>query len=267
MKYIADFGSYSCTMLIVSSRCKSYKPRLKTKKRREWFTTSISTLTTDEDREREAEAREPGSYYVLANPHSFASLPEYRDESYRPLQLDGRDTESDWNTAVQDPDIVILRTFEESRWQTRRGSAPSLSRKDIFATSPKSYTEVRTIPQLSQYDDRQAVFSRYQEQCNSQIMLQVDDPQSPKHANNNQVRRGSQSMVQNYPENVRNRLVPLLEILKTESRDSELLDHYRKVLSPLLNGRSQLAGEGDIFESRAKTYPAVSFNSQYLSNL
>lgn len=41
----------------------------------------FSTLTTDDEREKKAESRDPGTFVVVANLTSFADLPEYRDET------------------------------------------------------------------------------------------------------------------------------------------------------------------------------------------
>ena len=40
----------------------------------------FTTLTSDEDRERKAEAQSPGTYHVIINPDSFSHLPEYNDD-------------------------------------------------------------------------------------------------------------------------------------------------------------------------------------------
>lgn len=107
----------------------------------------FQTLTTDEDRERKAETRDPGSYYVLTNPDSFASLPEYRNEDHEEIKSE-QSAEEFQNAAAEDPDpdIVIIRAFEEPSAHTRRGSAPSLTRKEAFSTSPTSFMEVSTFP-------------------------------------------------------------------------------------------------------------------------
>lgn len=92
----------------------------------------FSTLTTDEDRERKAEATGPGQYFVLANPGSFASLPEYRDEmlpiSEGKFPYGDEDEASDPGRQMLldsgDPNIVILRTFEDP---ARKASLGSLS--------------------------------------------------------------------------------------------------------------------------------------------
>jgi hypothetical protein len=90
----------------------------------------FSTLTTDEERERKAETRGPGQYFVLANLGSFASLPEYRDESLADLEkvvsFESADYDTDSGSRVLDsgdPDVVILKNFEDPV-RRAHGSAP-----------------------------------------------------------------------------------------------------------------------------------------------
>lgn len=105
----------------------------------------FSYLTTDEDREKKAEAREPGSFFVLTNPSSFASLPEYRDESltaHEPFLAGLDDQQSvfcDQIEETDDADIVFLRNFEDP---VRRGSVQISTRSAFYPQSPESYAEV-----------------------------------------------------------------------------------------------------------------------------
>ena len=55
----------------------------------------FSTLTTDDERERKAESRDPGTFVVVANLTSFADLPEYRDESLGSLRRGSTYSEGD----------------------------------------------------------------------------------------------------------------------------------------------------------------------------
>ena len=106
----------------------------------------FSELTNDEDREKKAEYRRPGSYNLVVNPSSFAELDEYKDsrhEKKSPKSMISRESaigrggQSDNDQTQQneinsdrtndtqtlnDPDIVILRIFEDD---TRSGSPTS----------------------------------------------------------------------------------------------------------------------------------------------
>jgi len=101
----------------------------------------FSTLTTDEERERKAETRGPGQYFVLANPGSFASLPEYRDESFadleRVISLESANYDTESSSKVLDsgdPDVVILKNFEDPvrRAQGSASQRLSVSSSTIF---------------------------------------------------------------------------------------------------------------------------------------
>ncbi|KAJ5157539.1 uncharacterized protein N7482_008639 [Penicillium canariense] len=92
---------------------------------------AFSQLTSDEDREKKAEASSPGTYHVVVVPDSFSSLPEYSDEvsekfkstvtesvySATSSPISGVRSESN---AGDDPNVVILKTFEDV---TRRSSS------------------------------------------------------------------------------------------------------------------------------------------------
>lgn len=102
----------------------------------------FSALTNDEDREKKAEFRKPGSYYLVVNPSSFAEYEEYKDNrhdrkspkstpsngtpskgpgsehsdqfSNDQTQYNDPDGESFSGTQnSDDPDIVILKVFED----------------------------------------------------------------------------------------------------------------------------------------------------------
>ncbi|KAH7378960.1 fungal-specific transcription factor domain-containing protein [Cadophora sp. MPI-SDFR-AT-0126] len=86
----------------------------------------FSTLTTDDERERKAESQDPGTFVVVANLTSFADLPEYRDESMESIRRGSgyseRDGDNDEQNSLSgslveeadDPNVVILKTFEDS---------------------------------------------------------------------------------------------------------------------------------------------------------
>ncbi|KAL1302235.1 hypothetical protein AAFC00_002660 [Neodothiora populina] len=94
---------------------------------------SFANLTNDQDRERKAGSRAPGTYNVIVNPRSFASLPEYgvhdpsrpRTHSSHSIHS-GRDgltspsasvspggSRGQPGSDVEDPDIVVLPFFED----------------------------------------------------------------------------------------------------------------------------------------------------------
>ena len=97
----------------------------------------FSILTNDEDRERKAEFRNPGSYYLVANPSSFADFDEYKssrhdrdspkttvlkrrgsepDDEFSNSQTRFDEPNRDQSNETQtsnDPDIVILKIFED----------------------------------------------------------------------------------------------------------------------------------------------------------
>lgn len=88
----------------------------------------FSTLTNDEDREKKAEYRAPGTYNIVVNPSSFIDLEEYReflddvkpnlgsmlkDLPQRQQSLDSVQSRSSGEDFSDDPDIVILSKFED----------------------------------------------------------------------------------------------------------------------------------------------------------
>ncbi|KAJ5257286.1 hypothetical protein N7478_013390 [Penicillium angulare] len=104
----------------------------------------FALLTSDEERERKAEASSPGTYHVVVIPDSFSTLPEYADDlgekafvtstevsiSATSSPISGQ--HSVYNPSSNpDPNVVILKTFEDS---TRR----SLSAGRISRISPTS---------------------------------------------------------------------------------------------------------------------------------
>ena len=106
----------------------------------------FSTLTNDEDREKKAEFRNPGSYYLVVNPSSFAEFDEYKDNRHDRsspksttsngpgselgdqfstdlTQYSDPNGESSNDTQTSDdPDIVILKVFEDD---TRKSGSPT----------------------------------------------------------------------------------------------------------------------------------------------
>ncbi|KAJ9294772.1 transcriptional regulator family: Fungal Specific TF [Paecilomyces variotii] len=122
-------------------------------------------LTSDEERERKAEAYTPGTYHVIVNPNSFSALPEYAETSAdggsagEPDVRRGsvasskvgsiRGDEHENAMETDDPNVVILSKFEDtprrpsSVWRTSRLSATP----EAADPSPTS-----VFPQLSLHD-------------------------------------------------------------------------------------------------------------------
>lgn len=119
----------------------------------------FADLTNDEDRERKAESKAPGTYNVIVNPQSFASLPEYgasnmtrsRAHSIRSIKSEpftSRSPTSDFitDTALMDPNTVVLSRFEDSLvtmsglsalGDDRRTSLPSTMQQMVITVSPR----------------------------------------------------------------------------------------------------------------------------------
>lgn len=115
---------------------------------------AFASLINDEDRERKAEFRLPGTYYVVLTDASFLDLEEYqvpRDEPTRRSSIStsghlhqNRAWGSDRNQGtqgylIQDPNVVILEKFEETPLKP-----PSSSRLDPGRTSPPTPTSLPT---------------------------------------------------------------------------------------------------------------------------
>ena len=111
----------------------------------------FSTLSTDDERERQAECVSPGTYNVVVNPESFQHLPEYSEESLHrsvvtsPLRRGSLATSMTSSGAKEytmggiiraesgDPNVVILPRFEDS---TRRPQTNQW-KNGTTAASPK----------------------------------------------------------------------------------------------------------------------------------
>ncbi|KAJ5083818.1 transcriptional regulator family: Fungal Specific TF [Penicillium angulare] len=103
----------------------------------------FALLTSDEERERKAEASSPGTYHVVVIPDSFSTLPEYADDGEKAFVTSTEVSLSATSSPISgqhsvynpssnpDPNVVILKTFEDS---TRR--SPSAGR--ISRISPTS---------------------------------------------------------------------------------------------------------------------------------
>lgn len=124
----------------------------------------FASLTNDEDREKKAELKAPGTYHIIVNPSSFADLGE---PSEGDKTNDSPTANGSWSgllrsegiaehlrspilgANVQDPDIVILRKFEDNTrrlppWPTHsHSSTPKTAPLTSFVSgSPSSSTSV-----------------------------------------------------------------------------------------------------------------------------
>ncbi|KAL8717986.1 MAG: hypothetical protein Q9225_004829 [Loekoesia sp. 1 TL-2023] len=119
------------------------------------FLPPFSTLTNDEDRERKAEFRPPGSYNVIVTPSSLAGLDEYKagqdgektpvaagSKSLKTLSANLLSPDLEANViAFKDPDTVLLRVFEDN---TKKLSSPS-SPSSRFGLSSASTMTTRAL--------------------------------------------------------------------------------------------------------------------------
>lgn len=95
----------------------------------------FSALTTDEEREKKAEFKEPGTYHVVANPRSFESLPEYAREEAATRKRSSMSNRSDRANNVRDANLIILQAF-----QPPVSKMPGLLHSDSYVggTAPQS---------------------------------------------------------------------------------------------------------------------------------
>ncbi|KAL8830770.1 MAG: hypothetical protein Q9191_001247 [Dirinaria sp. TL-2023a] len=95
----------------------------------------FSMLTCDEERERKAEHKVPGTYHIIVNPASFSSLEQYADSHDRTGSSPGAIfRHTDWQNPVstpnlrqdifEDPETLILGNFDENGCSS---SSPSLT--------------------------------------------------------------------------------------------------------------------------------------------
>jgi hypothetical protein len=172
----------------------------------------------------------PGTYHVVANPRSFTSLPEYRDSNANSTVPGGLQSESGLTDDTDDPNVVILRSFND---QPRRVSTLSLNR------SNSSRSPVSSQPSASH---------------SPHSMVQPNLPS----------RRGSYSS--NFPSR-RGSHSSMLDIARSGGKDGFLLRHYRATISPLLVQAEKAENDEDIFEIQARSYPALFHAMMALSAL
>jgi hypothetical protein len=185
----------------------------------------FSALTSDEERERKAESQEPGTYHVIANPSSFAALPEYSEED-----ADGKSmAELSWSQNLgeasshsnstldnpEDPNVVILRTFEDP---ARRPSLPAPGKQRASPASPSpSYTSPDPRRRLS-LEPRQ---------------LGLSD-------------------------------LTLLEVRREGENSRDYLHLYRTKISRHVLQNSRMGSDEDVFELQARTFPPVRSSHRHI---
>lgn len=213
------------------------------------FLPHFSSLTNDDDREKKAESRPPGSYHVIVTPSSLAQLDEYKanqdkesttpspaSQSSKPLSADasgsGQDTENNVIT-LDDPDTVMLRVFEDN---SKKLTSPISSSSRIGVSSPSSLMS----PSASNYFQRTDTFT---------MSSQPTPPPST------------------------------FEITPQDPRDWPLICHYRNLLSRhlFLVHRGSMApalapgafATQELFERTVATFPPVSetFPANYSTSL
>ena len=117
------------------------------------FLPPFSVLTNDEDREKKAEYRAPGTYNIIVNPSSFTELEEYRESADEAASVnpvpEGADQQQQSPSSIpcrssskiplDDPDVVILAKFEDD---AGRAPVPNLRHA-------QSITSVTSSPSVS----------------------------------------------------------------------------------------------------------------------
>lgn len=141
----------------------------------------FSSLTNDEDREKKAEFRAPGTYNIIVNPSSFVDLEEYRDSSFysntasgwktsSPNQRDHQSNKTGMSSIhsnkhlEEDPNVVILGKFE--------GDAMNMPVTDI--RHPQSSASAMTSQSSSrQVSPRATLNPLFNQTVTAQILLQI----------------------------------------------------------------------------------------------
>lgn len=122
----------------------------------------FQTLASDEEREKKAQSSVPGTYHVICVPESFSDLPEYAEhEPDEPKGLSSSpDPRSGSNrlatdvSEVNDPNIVILRSFRDARgnpYLSPRHS-PRSPNSDLRESSLSSVSAYTTVPEFTEED-------------------------------------------------------------------------------------------------------------------
>ncbi|KAL4812230.1 hypothetical protein BDW67DRAFT_129350 [Aspergillus spinulosporus] len=109
----------------------------------------FSRLTSDEDREKKAQASAPGTYHVIVVPESFARLPEYTEDALEtvpsnpyssPLSEYSNFDPMEDVTTSEDPNVVFLNQFRDPRKQVypSRRSYTQSPESDLGSTSAQT---------------------------------------------------------------------------------------------------------------------------------
>ncbi|KAF9886200.1 hypothetical protein FE257_011923 [Aspergillus nanangensis] len=129
---------------------------------------SFAVLTSDEEREKKAQASRPGTYHVVVVPESFSHLPEYiitpsekdlKDSLLSPFSDDIGSEQFDSPLEMDDPNIVILKIFRDIRrypYSNRRGStqSPDSDLPVSFPADPLLYPTIEDIADEDPADDK-----------------------------------------------------------------------------------------------------------------
>lgn len=181
----------------------------------------FSDLTTDEDRERKAELSAPGTYHVITNVNSFASLPEYRDDLTATdeesliishTRLNSDNVEPSLDNILRNPDdpnVIILKDFE-----------------DFHTTLPYHTTATQFVPAFFHAPVVSNRGSRHSIGSNDTYSSQI-------------------------------RTVSMLDIARQGGKDADLLQHYRQTMSHKITEIESTDGDEDMFEAQARNYPPV----------
>jgi hypothetical protein len=176
--------------------------------------------------------QEPGTYLVIANPSSFASLPEYCEDvppssltvsapSHSGTQMHpAQDTLGIQFPAEEpdDPNIIILKTFED---YLRRSPVSTITKSGpVFATSSHPFTAFET-------------------------------PAESVHFSGHSTDSG----------------LSKLDEARSGGRDAHLLEHYRSHISEHVIKVGSREVEEDAFEIQARTFPPVSLRNCAASDM
>jgi len=192
----------------------------------------FSALTNDDDREKKAQMREPGTFIVIANPSSFASLPEYCEEgppnslpvsapSESGAQMHLAQNTLDVHFATEelgDPNIIILKTFDD---YLRRNPVPAITKSG---------------PVLATFSQPSTAFE-----------IPVKSVHFSGHSSESGLSR--------------------LDEARSGGRDAHLLKHYRSHISERVIKVGSREVEEDVFEIQARTFPPVSLSGCATSNM
>jgi len=165
----------------------------------------FSMLTNDEDRERKAVHKLPGTYHIVVNPDSFSSLEEYGDSQddefaagTKPHNPSKRRRSSVYtSTSVirqdvfEDPDTLIIGKFEENVRKlptlglltthfdsSRSSSLTSVSPATTYVHSAHTFQSQEVSPLFEtvwEIEEDQHIASFYRTFVRSQLNLHTDE--------------------------------------------------------------------------------------------